>query len=145
MRLNGQWVLNDGGTPVPTIEVAVRAADGSWLRTPFLVDTGADVTTYRYDLLFELDLEPEPDDGTHLVGVGGEQRSVRTATALRITRDDGLLQTLNGTYHAFTDPGRVDISVLGRDVLRYFAVIVDRPGDQVLLLRDNDRYQVVIS
>ena len=36
----------------------------------------------------------------------------------------------------------LDISVLGRDIIGLFAVIVDRPHDIVCLLRRRHRYRV---
>lgn len=143
MRLNGEWLANRAGVLLPTITIAVRAADGSWRKSPFLVDTGAEATVLRYDLLYSLQLEPVPDDGSFLTGVGGESSSVRVATALRFERDDGVPVVFNGTYYGFTDPIALDLSVLGRDVLGHFAAVVDRPGLAVALVAGQHRYQIV--
>ena len=145
MRLNGQWETDRAGGLCPTITVEVRAADGSWHKTSFLVDTGAEATVLRYDLLYSLQLEQESDDGSFLTGVGGESASVRVATALRFERDDGVTVTFNGTYYGFTDPIALDMSVLGRDVLGHFAAVVDRPGLAVALVAGQHRYQIVTS
>jgi len=37
------------------------------------------------------------------------------------------------------------MSVLGRDILDLFAVIVDRPGDVVCLVGQRHRYQIVVD
>jgi len=142
MRLNGSWAEGHSGVWLPTISIDVRAFDESWRKSRFLIDTGADITVLRYDLLYELQLEPESDDGSFLSGVGGESTSVRVATTLRFERDDGILVSFNGTFHGFTDPTALDISVLGRDVLGHFAAIVDRPGKLVTLLAGQHRYEI---
>ena len=43
---------------------------------------------------------------------------------------------------AFTDPAAADLSILGRDVLDHFDVIVSRRRNEVLLLATNHRYQI---
>jgi hypothetical protein len=110
-----------------------------------LIDTGAEATVFRYDLLYSLQLEAESDDGSFLTGVGGASSSVRVATALRFERDDGVPVVFNGTFYGFTDPIALDLSVLGRDVLGHFAAIVDRPSTVVALLAGQHRYQIVAS
>jgi len=95
--------------------------------------------------VYALQLDPEPDEGTYLVGVGGANRAIRLATALLFPTGAGTSDPMNGIYYAFTDPISLDFSVLGRDVLGRFAVIVDRPQQLVTLLAGNHRYQVVAS
>ena len=41
---------------------------------------------------------------------------------------------INSHFYVLTDPSALDMSVLGRDLLNLFALIVDRPGDRVCLL-----------
>jgi len=41
-----------------------------------------------------------------------------------------------------TDPASLDMSVLGRDILNLFAVIVDRPQDVVCLLTQDHVYEI---
>ena len=111
----------------------------------FIIDTGAERTTFTYDVVYALQLDPEPDEGTYLVGVGGANRAIRLATALLFPTGAGTSDPMNGIYYAFTDPISLDFSVLGRDVLGRFAGIVDRPQHLVTLLAGNHRYQVVAS
>src|SRR5215510_11741681 len=40
MQINGEWVLFSDGVERPVIRGEVLASDGSWVRVPFLVDTG---------------------------------------------------------------------------------------------------------
>jgi hypothetical protein len=42
-----------------------------------------------------------------------------------------------------TDPGALDLCVLGRDILDLFAVIIDRPGKVVCLLSQKHRYAII--
>jgi hypothetical protein len=46
-------------------------------------------------------------------------------------------------YASLTDPLAIGMSVLGRDVLNFFDVILSRQRNEVLLLAPNHRYQVV--
>lgn len=46
MRINGEWYVGDEGIARPVIRGDIRGRDGSWQRTPFLVDTGADRTVF---------------------------------------------------------------------------------------------------
>lgn len=66
-------------------------------------------------------------------------------TALRMVGADGklvLFKGLNGRFCAFTAPGPLEMSFLGRDILNFFAVIVYREGDIVSLIRDKHRYVI---
>jgi len=49
---------------------------------------------------------------------------------------------LRGRFAACVDPQLLDMSVLGRDVLDLFAVIVDRPGDTIALVGQQHRYSI---
>ncbi len=145
MRIHGDWLRTDTGEVVPRLLVEIRAGDGQWLSTPFLIDTGAERTAFTYDLLYALQLEPEPSDGSYLTGVGGVSATVLLATTLRLRRDDGQFVPIHGTFYGLTDPIALEMSVLGRDVLGHFAAIVDRPGKTVALLAGQHRYQVITS
>jgi hypothetical protein len=50
---------------------------------------------------------------------------------------------VRGKFTAFTEPGATDMSVMGRDVLNNFHVIVSRPNREVLLLAPRHRYEVL--
>jgi hypothetical protein len=47
-----------------------------------------------------------------------------------------------GEFAAVTQPGVLDNSVVGHDILELFAIIVDRPGDTVRLFRDRRRNSI---
>jgi hypothetical protein len=61
---------------------------------------------------------------------------------LELTRDDGVPATIRGEFAAFIDPRASDLSILGRDVLDNFDVIISRRRDEVLLLAPNHHYHV---
>jgi hypothetical protein len=55
-------------------------------------------------------------------------------------RINGGKAVFRGEYAAFTSLEAIDISVLGRDIMEMFAVIVDRPGEVVCLLGQRHCY-----
>ena len=67
----------------------------------------------------------------------------------RFQCDDGLVQdddapaVFRGRYSAFTQLESLDMSVLGRDITRMFAVVVDRPNGVVALVRPSHRYRIL--
>lgn len=142
MRINVQWVAQRGPAQ-PIIHAAILDESGAWHTVTFVVDTGAEVTVIRYQLFMDHGFEVAPSSGVTLVGVGGNANSVPINSNLLVLSDDGQLVPINGPFHASTDPIGLDDNLLGRDVLSNFAVIVDRPGDQVMLLARDHGYQVV--
>ena len=56
------------------------------------------------------------------------------ATALEFRAADGGAARVRGEFAAFTDPLATDLSVLGRDVLDNFDLILSRRHDEILLL-----------
>lgn len=79
----------------------------------------------------------------HLRGVGGQVQFVSAPLTLRIQRETGQGIQFDGDFAAFTDPAALDMSVLGRDIMNLFAVIVDRPQDVVCMLGQRHRYTIV--
>jgi len=67
---------------------------------------------------------------------------VEVATQIRLARDGGGKAVFRGRYAAFTRLEALDMSVLGRDIMQLFAVIVDRPDGVVALVRPNHRYRI---
>jgi hypothetical protein len=58
MRIDGEWLLCDHGTPRPVIRGEILASDGTWQRAEFLLDTGADRTVISAPVLASLRLSP---------------------------------------------------------------------------------------
>jgi hypothetical protein len=146
MRIVGDWFLFDDGESRPILRAKLRTGHGTMITEQFLVDTGADRTVFTAALLRQLALpaEPAPPD-ERLLGIGGAAAYVVVESAIELTRDDGGPAVVRGRFTAFTDPLATDVSVMGRDVLSNFDVIVSRPNSEVLLLAPGHRYQVVHS
>jgi Aspartyl protease len=141
MRIDGQWLVCDDGVRRPVISGEIRAPDGSWEKSEFLVDTGADRTVFSAATLAKLGLQPlAMPEG--LSGVGGMAASVIVDTWMRLTREDAGKVMFRGQYAAVTELAALDISVLGRDITGLFAVIVDRPRDVVCLVGQRHRYTI---
>ena len=141
MQLPGEWYPCPDGVERPVILGEVRARDG-WLRAPLLVDTGADRTVFTEDLLSLLGLETQPAE-ERLGGLGGAADTVIVETEIRLARDVPGPAEFQGQYAAVTDPGALDMSVLGCDVTGLFAVIVDQPGNVVCMVGQRHTYQIV--
>jgi hypothetical protein len=133
----------DDGETRPVVSVNVVGGSGRLHLDDFLIDTGADRTVLSAGLLAELQLpEERPSPGVALRGIGGDTGMVLVSTMLEFTSDAGRPARVHGRFAAFTDRGVTDVSILGRDVLDSFDVIVSRRRDEVLLLAPNHWYQV---
>jgi hypothetical protein len=76
-------------------------------------------------------------------GLGGIVRSVVVETRIRFSREEGRNKVLfRGQYAGVTDLEALDVSVLGRDILSLFPLIVDRPGNIVCLIGQRYRYTI---
>lgn len=143
MRIVGEWFVCDDGVVRPTVRVRVAGATGAYIREYFLVDNGADSTALSASLTTQLQLPAQPPPpGLSLQGISGASPFVVIATSLQLARDDGGWATIRGTFAALTDPTATDLSILGRDVLDHFDVIISRRRNEVLLLGGNHHYQV---
>ena len=65
-------------------------------------------------------------------------------TALEFTCDDGRTLRVKGPFAAFIDPLATEESILGRDVLNNFDVIISKLRDEILILAPNHHYHVSI-
>lgn len=141
MLLSGVWLLCPDGVVRPIIEGEIAAADGSWVKAPFLIDTGADATVFSANSWLTLGRSPV-QVRQHISGVGGDAGSVALDTTIRFTRDGGVKVTFRGQFAAVTEPDALDMSVLGRDITNLFAVLVDRPSDVICLLGQQHGYRI---
>lgn len=142
MRIDGHWLLCRDQLLRPVITGEILAADGTWHELTFLVDTGADVTSLTAEILAVLGFEPTIPEGLRAEGVGGIAPSGVVTTKLRLRNTDGGSVTFPGDFPAFTEAGPLELSFLGRNILNMFAVVVDRAGDTVCLIRDRHRYAI---
>jgi predicted aspartyl protease len=141
MRIDGEWFECDDGLVRPVIRGEILNASGAWESALFLVDTGADCTVISAAVFDVLGFE-SAETHRQLGGIGGVAESVGIATQIRLARDDGGEAVFRGRYSAFTQLESLDMSVLGRDILQMFAVIVDRPDGMIALIRPNHRYRI---
>ncbi len=143
MFFSGNWYLCDDGTVRPVLVADALCGTGSWVKTRFLVDTAADRTVFSAESFRILQLQPiQTIDDLGLSGVGGLAKSVVVETQIRFEHGDSNKAVFKGQFAAFTDPATLDMSVLGRDILNLFAIIVDRQGDAVYLIRQEHYYVI---
>lgn len=143
MVIVGEWSIEEDGILRPMVEVGVLAGDRPAVLEPFLVDTGADCTVFSARLLAKLALAPDSLlTGSTLQGLGGRSGSVVIAATLVFGTADGRTGNVAGNYLATTESTALDLSVLGRDVLASFGVVVSQRRNQVLLLIGKETYAV---
>ncbi|CEF49285.1 unnamed protein product [uncultured bacterium] len=63
-------------------------------------------------------------------------------TELRLTTSEDAKVLFRGQFAAVTEASALDRSVLGRDLMNLFALIVDRPRDLVCLLGQRHQYAI---
>lgn len=143
MQITGEWLLCDDGITRPIVRIKVHGSDGQWHADRFLIDSGADRSAFSAELLGRSQWHgaPAPLDWS-LQGIGGKNTVVVVDTVLLFTRPDGDPARVRGQFAAFTDPAATDISILGRDVLNHFDLILSRPRNEILFLFGNHRYVI---
>lgn len=99
MRIDGEWYLCDDGIERPVIRGQTLASDGSWMRTLFLLDTGADCTVLNAAILAAIGGKPGTMRG-RLGGLGGVADSVAVDAQIQLTRDEGKAVVFRGQYAA---------------------------------------------
>ena len=120
----------------------IQATDGSWVKAPLLLDTGADRTVFSVDILRALHFQSVVGE-ERLGGIGGAVSAVIVETRIRLTRENNGKIMFQGQYAAVIDMGALDMSVLGRDVTNLFSVIIDWPGRLICLLGQRHDYTII--
>ncbi len=145
MRVVGMWMPSDDGVLRPVIECLVTGIDARQVDEHFFVDSCADCTVLSADLLKKLNLPRKPPPSSlSLKGISGAGDYVVVSTTVEFLRVDGGPARVRGEMAAFTNPSATDLSILGRDVLDHFDVIISRRRNEVLLLAGNHYYQVAV-
>jgi len=142
MLVAGYWETDEDGIVRPMIDAKVAGRDESLVTDDFLVDPGADRTVFSAALLAELGLDTAPTVDSELSGIGGTKESVLVNTVLEFLRDNGGPARIRGEFATFTDPEATDFSILGRDVLDNFDVIISRRRNKILLLAPRHQYRI---
>ena len=81
----------------PVIHGEILTGTGTWIRAPFLVDTGADRSVFSAAILAALQLQPLATQ-EHLGGVGGIATSVLVETQVRFNYEARGTVTFRGEY-----------------------------------------------
>jgi len=143
MLIAGEWKLRDDGVMRPIVRARVLGSDGSFVAEDFLIDSGADRTVLSATLLARLPLPAQSaQPGFTLSGIGGTTAFVSVMTVMEFVRDDGGLARVRGEFAGFTDPRATDLSILGRDVLDHFDVIISRQRGAIWLLAPRHQYRI---
>ena len=143
MRVVGKWMACDDGVLRPVVECLVTGSDTRQVDEHFLVDSCADCTVLSADLVNKLELTGKPPPSSlSLKGISGAGNYVVVNTVVELLRAEDGPARVRGEIAAFTDPTATDLSILGRDVLDHFDVIISRRRNEVLLLAGNHYYQV---
>lgn len=141
MRINGEWLQCDDGDFRPVVRGELLGKNGDWLDLELLVDTGADRTLISATALEDSQL-PHLPQNMPVGGLGGLAETVVVQTQFRFTRDDGVKVLFRGQFTACTEVEALELSVLGRDVLDMFALIVDRRASLVAVLGQDHTYTI---
>jgi hypothetical protein len=143
MLITGEWQLRDDGGLRPIVRTQVLGSEGNLVSENFLIDSGADRTVFSAALLARLRLPARSaESGVSLSGVGGTSAFVLVTTTMAFIRDDGRLVRVRGEFAGFIDPRATDLSILGRDVLNNFDLIISRRHNEILLLAPRHRYRI---
>ena len=143
MLIAGEWQMRDDGMTRPIVRVKVFGVDGRPVADNFLVDSGADRTVFSATLMAQLRLPSRsPQPGLALNGIGGESAFVVVTTVLEFLRDAGGPVRVRGEFAGFIDPTATDLSILGRDVLDHFDVLLSRRRNEIWLLAPRHGYRI---
>ena len=143
MLIRGEWWRCSDGELRPVVPIDVVGAGATPFHRRFLVDIGADRTVFSAALLADLGLQGDvPPVDQNFQGIGGTSPFVVITTVLEFVREGGGIARVRGQFAAFTDSQSTDMSILGRDVLDQFDVIVSRRKNEVLLLAPNHSYAI---
>jgi hypothetical protein len=67
---------------------------------------------------------------------------VYVTTAVEFIRDDGGPARVRGEFAGFTDPTATDLSILGRDVLDHFDLLISWRQREIFLLTPRHQYRI---
>jgi hypothetical protein len=126
------------------VRVTAVGADGAATgeREWFLIDTGADRSALSADLVKRLNLQPANGSTINLQGISGGATFILVSAVLEFVTTAGGPVRVRGNFAAFVDAAATDFSILGRDVLDNFDLIVARQRGNIRLLAPNHHYHV---
>ena len=129
-------------TDVPFLDVDLEfSSESEAVTVPMLIDTGANITVigtqdaYQIARILGLDLASLPE-GNPIGGIGGDASTRVANVVLRIGDFSGLIPI------TILEPPVGEIppipSLLGRDIISQFALLIDHRTQQILLLEDDE-------
>lgn len=124
--------------PVLTAKLLVQ---GQELPVVLLVDTGADRTVLGSAFVEILEGARQTTTETFF-SAGGQVDCFLAAVRFELLDASNRPIRFSTSCIVLTDPNQRNEHLLGRDILDYFAVICDREGNQVTLLRFPHRYSI---
>ena len=143
MLIAGEWQVGDDGVTRPIVRVKVFGVSGRPVTDDFLIDSGADRMVFSATLMAQLRLPTRSaQPGLTLSGIGGESAFVVVTAVIEFLRDEGGPVRVRGEFAGFTDPTATDLSILGRDVLDHFDVLLSRRRNEILLVAPRHRYRI---
>jgi hypothetical protein len=143
MVIVGEWRMCDDGVARPAVQALVGDPAETHLAAYFLVDSCADRSVLSADLLNRLGVSSStPPADLIFQGIGGSSEFVLVDIVLEFASQDGAPARVRGQFAAFTDQTATDLSILGRDVLNHFDIVLSRRNNEVLLLTLSHRYRV---
>ena len=143
MLIAGKWQVGDDGVLRPLVRAAVSGMDGRLVADDVLIDSGADRTVLSAALLARLSLPTRSTpSGSTLSGSGGGCAFVLVTSAVEFVHEDGGAVRVRGEFAGFTEPTATDLSILGRDVLDNFDLIISWRRSEVLLLAPRHYYRI---
>jgi predicted aspartyl protease len=128
------------GVTYPFVPASIQTDSGEWIACPLLLDTGAERTVIAAEIVEQLGFPPIHLSAA-LTGVGGLVGALQLPSRLELSVGGESTVIINGPFVGLLE-STLEQSVLGRDVLGNFAVIVDRPGNTICLLHGKHRYVI---
>ena len=146
MLIAGARQVGDDGVTWPIVRAHGDGADGHAVPDDFLIDSSADRTVFSATLVARLQLPARSaQPGLALSGIGGVSAFIMVTTMLEFLRADGGPVRVRGEFAGFTDPTATDLSILGRDVLDHFDMLLSWRRNETLLLAPRHRYRIESS
>ena len=146
MIFKGRYSQTTPNNPLASfVEAVVRATDGKWVKVFFLIDLGADGTYLPSEYVKKLGIRPDEartqDDVT---GVGGQRvEHLPFTTQLKFINDNGDEKRFDLEIGVFTQEESLDLPVLGRNVMNFFALLCDAQANLVWLIDETERTEIL--
>jgi hypothetical protein len=141
MLVPGKWEPDENGVLTPVLHCHLLCGSGAWLKVHFLIDSGAERTVLSSKILRELDAPAHMSFDT-LLGIGSIAQVLTVSSRLKMQAADKTDVIVNGPFFGLPEGREDELSILGRDVLGNFAIILDRPGDAIALLHGRHHYSI---